>query len=202
MVEADPALRKGLCALLDGTPGFARVSTHRSASRALDDLPAAKPEVVLFSLSAGSLSEIECIYRLRQKMPELQVVALAAADGPHLFDLLKAGVAACLIKPVPVAEILEAIEVVHRGGGWMTPGVAREVLRYFEQLEPERDCDHPLSSREIEVLHLARRGLSCKEIAAEMGVSYDTVRTHFCNIYHHLGSHSRAEALAKYFHYT
>lgn len=143
---------------------------------------------------------VECLRGLREKWPRLQVLVFTQFDHNELvFEALKAGAAGYLLKQTPPAQLLEAIRAVHAGGSMMTPSVARKIFQYFQQLPGEGAHAPTLSPRETEVLHLARKGLTYQRIADQLHIDFNTVRTHFRNIYLKLEVNSRGEAVAKYF---
>ena len=191
---------RGLAVLLDGTPAFSCTSVHATLKDALREIPKIKPDLALVDLQLPGRQGLECIRKLRDIMPELPLVVLSHFDDPDLvFDAIKAGADAYLLKRAPPAELLEAIELVHRGGSIVTPCVAHKLFNYIRGHSPATGSVEKLSAREEEVLRAARIGLSYKKIAADLGVSYDSVRTHFRNIYQKLHVHSKGEAVAKYF---
>jgi DNA-binding NarL/FixJ family response regulator len=200
VVEDDARTGAGLAALLNGTPGFACVSVHTTAEDALEKIPGVKPDVVLVDLQLPAMQGVECIRRLRDAQPQLPVVVLTNFDDPDLiFGSLKAGANAYLLKRTPPAQLLEALQMVRQGGSTMTPSVARKVFEFFRSLPQPPPATEKLSDRERQVLELAKRGRRYKQVATDLGISYDAVRTHFRNIYLKLQVHSRGEAVAKHF---
>ena len=144
---------------------------------------------------------LNCVAQLRSAVPRAKlIVCNAFTDGDSVVDLLKAGVSGCLLKSAPMHHLTTAIAEVANGRAWFSPECARLVVDYFEQL-PSGDGSLAavLTQREIDVMILARRGLGHKQIGAQLGLSYDTVRTHFRNIYRKLECRSRSEAVAKYY---
>jgi DNA-binding NarL/FixJ family response regulator len=168
---------------------------------ALNIFPGADPHVAVVGLCLPTMGGPECVYRLRQTLPGLQVVALSHFHQPEqLFDVLKAGAAACILKPATPAKLIEAIEIVHRGGSWASPGLARLIFQYFQQLpDAKMPAVKNLSPREKEILLLSKHGLTNQLIANRLRVEYNTVRTHLRNIYEKLGVRSRGEAVARFF---
>src|SRR5690606_10597620 len=115
----------------------------------------------------------------------------------RIFDALKAGASGYLLKRAPAEEIIAAIVQVHAGGSPMSPQIARQVVGYFHRQPPRSDLE-ALSEREREVLHLLAEGSMYKEIAHQLSISVDTVRTHVRKIYDKMHVHSRTEAVLKY----
>lgn len=199
LIEDDAATADMLVRLL-GAEGFRLASQHPSAEEALERLPAVKPEVVLVDLQLPGMNGAECIRRLKRLLPDvLCLVVTQFEDGDLLFAALQAGADGYLLKRAAAAEIVEAIRTVGAGGGVMSPSICRKVLEHFQRLAPSADAQSALSEREIALLQLARRGKRAKEIARALQLSYETVRTHFRNIYRKLHVHSLRAAVEKTF---
>jgi DNA-binding NarL/FixJ family response regulator len=201
LVESNKVVSKALEAIFAGTPGFSCVGVISNAEDALRLLPSANPQVAVVGLALPGIGGLECICRLRVKLPRLQFIALSHFQQPELlFDAIKAGVAACVLTPVLPMELIDAVEIVHQGGSWVPPYLARWVFQYFQKMVDVRShVPDILTCREREILLLAKHGLSNKQIADRLIIKYDTARTHIRNIYGKPGVRSRGEAVAKYF---
>lgn len=200
LIEDEANTAEMLAGLLNETPAFRVTSVHRTAEDALACLPAIDPKIVLVDLQLPGISGTECIRALKRLRPELLCLVITQFDdGDLLFAALLAGADGYLLKRSPASEVVEAIRVVADGGGAMSPSVCRKVLDHFKNLAPTPDAEAALSQREIELLQLARRGKRPKEIARAMDLSYETVRTHFRNIYRKLHVHSLRAAVRKTF---
>jgi DNA-binding NarL/FixJ family response regulator len=146
-------------------------------------------------------SGIACTARLREKMPDLQVIMLTVyKDIKMIFQALKAGACGYVLKRSDEKEILEAIAEVRSGGAPMTSEIARMVVRSFMEAPKTVDANDTdqLSVREMEILALVAEGCPNKEIAARLFISNGTVRTHLMHIYEKLHVRCRTEAAAKY----
>jgi DNA-binding NarL/FixJ family response regulator len=200
LIEDEPDTAEWLTRLLEGAGGFLFVSRHASGEEALARLAAFKPEVVLVDLQLPGKNGAECIRALKPVLPETRwLVITQFDDGDLLFAALQAGADGYLLKRAPATEIIEAIRTVVAGGGAMSPSVCRRVLDYFQMASPLADAQSALSEREVTILQLARRGKRAKEIARALHLSYETVRTHFRNIYRKLHVHSLRSAVEKAF---
>jgi len=199
IVEDDAGFRESLAVLINGAEGFRCISTHPNAEVALKQLPTQWPDVVLMDINLPKMSGIECVAKLKEMRPALQVVMLTAyLENEKIFDSLMAGATGYLLKKTPPTQILEAIVDVHRGGSPMSTQIARKVVQYVHALkQPERSTEN-LSPREQEILALASKGYQYKEIAVELSISIETVRVHFRHIYEKLHVRSRTEAVVKY----
>jgi DNA-binding NarL/FixJ family response regulator len=201
IVEDNATLRQYLAEFVGGTPGHKCVGTCGSAEEAILKLPTFKPDVVLMDIHLPGETGIACTARLRQIMPEVQVIMLTVyKDIKMIFQALKAGACGYVLKRSDEQEILDAIAEVREGGAPMTGEIARMVVRSFrEESAVKADVTDDLSPREMEILALLSEGLSNKEIAGQLKISFATVRTHLMHIYEKLHVRCRTEAAAKYF---
>ena len=206
IIEDHAPTRESLAVLLQGTPGFNCASVHASAEAALKDWPPSKVRVALVDIQLPGQSGIELVPLLKARQPDLLVLMLTALKSTDLiFEALLAGADGYLLKRTPPAEVLEAIQEVVAGGAPMTRGVARKVLQHFHRppapapvpVAPTTttapDVD-PLTPREIEILEQLAIGYTDKELAAALGITSDTVRSHLRNIYKKLRVTTRTAA--------
>jgi len=201
IVEDNATLRQYLAQFIGDTPGHRCVCTCGSTEEALLKIPTHRPHVVLMDIHLPGESGIACTARLRQKMPELQVIMLTVyKDIKMIFQALKAGACGYVLKRADEKEIIDAIAEVRAGGAPMTSEIARMVVRSFmESPAMSEPADTtPLSARELEILALVAEGCPNKEVASRLHISSATVRTHLMHIYEKLHVRCRTEAAAKY----
>ena len=199
IVEDDAGIREDLVALLNGSPGCRCVGACASGEEALIEIPFWRPEVVLMDINLPQMSGIECVARLKAKTPELLVLMLTVyEDGDSIFRALKAGASGYLVKRLASDKLLEAIQEVTAGGAPMSCHIARKVVQFFNHAGPSPEVSENLSPRELEILDLLVAGCFFKEIADQLGISGETVRTHVNHIYRKLHVRSRTEAVVKY----
>jgi DNA-binding NarL/FixJ family response regulator len=197
IVEDDARVRQALARLIDRSPGFRCSSQHPDGESALTELPQSRPMVVLMDINLPGMNGVECVQRLKELLPETQVVMLTVyEDTEVIFRALSAGATGYLLKQTPPDELLSAIREVQRGGSPMTSHIARKVVASFQQPAARASEEDKLSPREREVLHYLAKGYLYKEIAEAIGISYDTVHTHIRRIYEKLHVRSRTEAVA------
>lgn len=201
IVEDNATLRDYLSELIGHTSGHRCVCACASAEEACKRIPEQKPDVVLMDIHLPGESGIACTARLREKMPNLQVIMLTVyKDIQMIFQALKVGACGYVLKRSDEEEILGAIAEVRAGGAPMTSEVARMVVRSFLETPAEpMDETAQLSAREVEILALLAEGFSNKEIGTRLHISFTTVRTHLMHIYEKLHVRCRTEAAAKYF---
>jgi DNA-binding NarL/FixJ family response regulator len=200
IVEDDAQTREIFANWINDAPGFRLAGDWGDAEKALGALPAKKPNVVLMDINLPGMSGVEAVRRLKPLLPETQFVMLTVyEDADHIYNALAAGATGYLLKQTPRAELLGAVEEVHRGGSPMTSNIARKVVQSFKQTAALR-APEELSSREQEVLDLLARGYLYKEIAERLNISVPTVNTYVRRMYEKLHVRSRAQAVAKYAH--
>jgi prepilin-type N-terminal cleavage/methylation domain-containing protein len=199
IVEDVSGTRENLKELLRRTPGLRCVGAHPSAEDALRQIPSENPDVVLVDINLPGMSGIECIARLKQSNPKLQLLVLTTYEDSNLiFDSLRSGASGYLLKNMAPSELTQAIEQVHAGGSPMSMRIARKVVKFFQEITPAPAEGEALTKREQEVLALLARGYLYKEIADCLGVSISTVRVHLQAIYEKLHVHSRTQAVVKF----
>ncbi len=198
IVEDDDRIRNSLTALIDGSEGFRCASAHPSAEEILRQVAVTKPDVVLLDINLPGMTGIECIPKLKARIPNVKILMHTVyEDEEKLFKSLRAGANGYLLKRTSPAKLLEAIMDVHAGNSAMSSQIARLVVKYFHQIGPS-DETAKLTHREVEILQHLSRGYQNKEIAALLNIGFDTVRTHLRNIYEKLHVNSRTEAVMKY----
>ena len=198
LIEDLREVREGLTVLINGTPGFHCAGSYRTMEEALARLNAEPSDVILTDIGLPGMSGIEGIKILRQRAPEVPILALTVYDNDdNVFDALCAGASGYLLKNTPPARLLDSITEVLDGGAPMSPEVARRVIRLFRDYRPPEHADYHLTPQEAELLKLLIEGHHKKTAAREMNISVNTVSFHLKNIYQKLQVHSKTEAVAK-----
>lgn len=201
IVEDDSGLRDQLQSILKSAPGVCCAGIFGSAEKALEGMIAVQPDVILMDINLPGMSGIECVGRLRKDLPATHVIMLTVyEDSDRIFQALQAGADGYLVKSSPTDVLLRAIEDVHQGGAPMSSHIARKVVRQFRQTEPSRDEADNLAKREREVLNLLASGFVYKEIADQLGIGTETVKTYVKNICKKLHVRNRLEAVARFSH--
>lgn len=204
IVEDDASAREILADWVNHANGLKCVGSHATVEEALERVPDENPSVVLMDINLpGGMSGIEGVRRLKPVMPDTQFLMLTVyEDTDHVFEALSAGATGYLLKQTRRAELLDSIKDVHAGGSPMTSNIARRVVRAFHREESGELESAKLSQREREVLELLARGFLYKEIMDSLGVSRGTLNTYVRRIYEKLHVRSRAQAVAKFSHFS
>jgi DNA-binding NarL/FixJ family response regulator len=198
IVEDNEQLRGTLARVIGRGEEFVCVGQYGSAEAALENIPKEKPQVVLMDINLPGMNGVECVRKLKQQLPEVQIMMLTAyEDTENIFNSLAAGASGYMLKRTPRDELLAAIREVQRGGSPMTTHIARKVVQSFLKPVAAPEPTSDLSEREREVLDLLSQGLMYKEIAEKLGISFETVRTYIRRIYEKLQVRTRTEAVAK-----
>ena len=199
LVEDEPEFRENWKSLINSFTDFQCHRACVSAEEALKQIPLDKPDVVLMDIFLPRMSGIECVKRLKEVLPNLQIVMLTAADDDELvFMALEAGADGYLLKLTKPEDLRASLLEVLRGGAPMSSGIARRVVHFFRQKTKVRDDNVRLSAREEEVLILLSKGYSNKEIAGQLALSVDTICSYLKTIYKKMHVRSRTEAVARY----
>ena len=200
IVEDTEGIREALHVLINGSPGFECTHVYPDAETALEELPYKEIDVVLMDINLPGKSGIECITLLKDRMPDTQFMICTVYDNDDaIFSALEAGATGYLLKRSAPAQILESIRDLHEGGSPMSSEIARRVVEAMQRRKKPNGIVETLTEREKEILNLLARGFLYKEIASELFISKDTVKSHIYHIYDKLHVQTRTEALNKAF---
>lgn len=199
IVEDKEPIRQSLAILVDGAEGFSCQATFENAELAIEYLPSHCVDVVLMDIDLPGMNGIDCVRQLKVLCPDTQFMMCTMYDEDEtVFDALKAGANAYILKRSPPHKLLEAITELHEGGAPMSSTIARKIAGSFYTSPSAPNELDVLTSREREILDRLAKGHSHKEVANELFISPTTVRKHIFNIYEKLQVHSKVEAVNKY----
>jgi RNA polymerase sigma factor (sigma-70 family) len=153
------------------------------------------PDIVLMDFRLTDGTGAEAGAGIRQVRPDTKLIFLTREDSDAArFAAIEAGASAFIHKSRAASEVVDAIRVVANGGTLFTPRSISTLLNKRREMETQLE---KLTAREKEVLRLMAQGISSREIASRLGISYTTVRTHIRSLGSKLGVHSKLEAIVK-----
>jgi two-component system response regulator NreC len=201
LVDDHTVIRSGLRMLLDNEEDVEIIAEAGTAEEALEKSIEHKPDVVVMDIGLPDASGIEAATNIKQRMPEIAIVALTIhEDEEYFFKMLEAGASGYVPKRAAPEELLKAIRIAASGQVYLYPTLADLLVKdYLSQDEDERATRNMdgLTPREQEVLTHLAEGLNNPEIGELLGISPKTVARHRENIMRKLNLHSRTE-LVKY----
>lgn len=199
LAEDHIVVREGTRELIQHEEDMEVVGEAGDGEEAVALAPRVKPNVIIMDVNMPKLNGIEATKQIKAIMPSVAVLVLTAYDNDqYVSALLEAGAAGYLLKNIKGRELIDAVRAVNAGESVLTPKIARKVLNRFtiSGTKPEGEpIANILSERELEVLKLAAKGLSNRDIAEQLFLSIRTVQAHLGNIFNKLDVGSRTEAI-------
>ena len=154
-----------------------------------------RPDIILLDINLLGMSGIKGIPLILNELPKVDIVMLTTfEDNDSIYKALCAGACSYLSKTTSLKKILETLEIVHNGGSYMSPSIARKIVNRFA---PKHNHSEVLTSRQKDIVTGIVDGKSYKMVANDLFVSLDTVRSHIKNIYKALEINSKAELIKK-----
>lgn len=198
VVEDNETLRKTVARVLNRQKDMTCVHQYERCEEAIEALVAGeRPNVMLFDLGLPGMSGVEGIRQIKHALPEIEILVFSVFDdNEKVFSAICAGASGYLLKTSSMGEIPIAIREVLAGGAPINARIARRVLDMFSHLAPE-SRDYGLTEREKEVLEQMVGGLTKKEIADQLDLSFHTVDKHIRGIYSKLHVNTMTGAVAK-----
>ena len=199
LAEDHVVVRQGIRRFLEREDDFSVLGEASDGEEAVRLTRQLKPDVVVMDIAMPRLNGIEATKQIKQLQQHTIVLILTAYDyEEYIFPILEAGAAGYLLKDVSGDELIDAIHIVCEGGSVLHPTVIHKLLERFRDTSTKHahgQAPDLLTEREVEVLGMAGRGMSNKEIASELSLSVRTVESHFGSIFNKLGVGSRIEAV-------
>lgn len=199
LAEDHAVVRQGTRELLEQQDDLQVVAEASDGQEAVQLALREHPDIVIMDFAMPKLNGIEATRHIKAVAPDIAVLVLTAYDSDqYVFAFLEAGAAGYLLKDVSVDKLVDAIRAVHAGESVLHPAITRKVINRFshpEDYSTSKNGLDQITERELEVLGLAARGLSNRDIARELSISVRTVQTHLSNVFSKVGVSSRTEAV-------
>jgi DNA-binding NarL/FixJ family response regulator len=195
-------VRQGFSVLLNLEPDIEVVGQAVDGHDAVAKVAELAPDVVLMDIRMPGLGGIEATRRIvgAESGPEVKVLILTTFDlDEYVYEALRAGASGFLLKEASASELAQAVRVVAAGDALLAPNITKRLIAEFARMpgaprQPTRERIGELTERETEVLSLIAQGLSNAEIAANLVVAEQTVKTHVSRILVKLGLRDRTQA--------
>lgn len=222
IADDQPLIRRGLAMMLGAEAGIEVIGQAADGVEAIDGALAHRPDVIIMDLQMPRASGVVATREITARLPATRVVVLTTFDHDDLvFEAIRAGAHAYLLKDATEAEVLDTVRAVHRGESRLSPSIARKVIEQFRAF-PRLPADdvggntgaaivpaaptpparraaasdplqEPLSDKEERILNLIAQGKSNKQIAATVFLAEGTVKNYVSRIMEKLHAHSRTE---------
>ena len=206
LIDDHPLFREGLVSAIQAEPDFEVVGEADDSRSAIDRALETSPNIILMDLSLPSPGGIETTQRIKRELSSTGIIVLAASeDEDALFDAIKAGAAAFILKDVGPDDLVTIIRRVVSGEYLINdkvfskPAVASRVLKEFRELavygQEAAPIFAPLSPREVEILDNIAQGMTNKQVAYALSISEQTVKNHMSSILRKLSVNDRTQAV-------
>ena len=195
IVDDHEMVREGLMSMLRPEPDFDVVGQTGRGGEVAELVKTTRPDVVLLDARLPDISGVEVCRRLSRTHPAVAVVILTTYTDVELVqECLQAGARGYVVKDVERFSLKESIRAVSRGEAVLAPQVAGQIIERIRSGQPEKRVPAGLSPSQVAILRLISRGHSNREIAADVHLSENTVKTHVQEIFRKLGVRNRVEA--------
>ncbi|MBF6605798.1 MAG: response regulator [Candidatus Limnocylindrales bacterium] len=206
IVDNHALFRVGIRNILEKELDFDVVGEADESRRAFDLAIETSPDIILMDHSVPGSGGIETTQRIKRELPSAAIIVLAAnEDEDALFDAIKAGAAAFILKDVGPDDLVTIIRRVSQGEYLINdkvfakPAVASRVLKEFRELavygQEAAPIFAPLSPREVEILDNIAQGMTNKQVAYALSISEQTVKNHMSSILRKLSVNDRTQAV-------
>jgi DNA-binding NarL/FixJ family response regulator len=194
-------VREGFSALLDAQADIEVVGVAGNGIEAVSAARRLLPDVVLMDVRMPEMDGLAATRLVVAGSPSIRVLVLTTFDlDDYVYEALRAGASGFLLKHAPASELLAAVRIVARGEALLAPSVTKRLIEDFVKAQPKGVRARPpalseLTERETEILRWIAQGLSNQEIAAELVIAEQTVKTHVSRVLTKLGVRDRAQAV-------
>ena len=193
IVDDHAVVRKGLVMVLRQEPDFEVVGEAANGRKGLEAAKSLNPDIILVDLVMPEMDGQEMALTLRKSHPNIKIMMLTGTEvDDRVYDLVAAGIEGYVLKNIEPGELVRAIRSIANGEAYLHPDVMKKVLT---QLQPQHAPAISLTPRELEVLEWMSTPNTYKQIALQLSVSEETVRSHAKNILEKMKQPNRAQAV-------
>ena len=197
IVDDDALLRDGLRRMIHEADGLSCEATFASAEEALAAMPAGSSDVLLLDIGLPGIAGSEAVPLFHQADPAMAILMLTVfSERSRVFASICNGASGYLLKSAPPSQLFDAIRAAHSGGSPISPEIAAEIVKLFQNNAPLEPPMVPLTGQEQQLLSLLARGHSYDASARKMNVSVNTVRNYVRSVYEKLHVHSKSAAVS------
>ncbi|MEL6124298.1 MAG: response regulator transcription factor, partial [Bacteroidota bacterium] len=198
IIEDDKMIRQSLSQAIELHPLMTLSFASRSVEEGLEEISDFQfigVDILLQDIGLPGMSGLQALQPIKHKLPDVDIIMLTTYDEVEkIFEALQKGACSYISKKTSLKVILEAIVIVHRGGSYMSPSIARKIADNLRP-KPKKDLEEKLTKKQYQIVEGLAQGLSYKMIAADQGISIDTVRSHIKKVYKTLHVNSKIEVL-------
>ena len=199
LADDHPLLRHSIRSVLEKEPDLQVIGEASDGEEAVTLAKELQPDVVLMDIGMPKLDGLEATRQIKAAHPNIAILVLTIhSDEQHIIGILQAGAAGYLTKSVFGEEVVQAVRGVVAGEMVLSPSIGQQLLKQAARYPTEPvylEAGEKLTTRELEIIKLAARGMSNKSIAAELGLTLRTVKGHLANVFSKLNVGSRTEAV-------
>lgn len=193
IVDDHAVVRKGLAMVLRLESDIEIVGEAENGRAGLEAAQRIIPDIVLADLVMPEMDGQEMALALRKTCPTIKIMMLTGTEvDDRVYDLVAAGIEGYVLKNIEPGELVRAIRAVVHGEAYLHPDVMKKILR---RMQPQHSATISLTHRELEILEWMASPNTYKQIAAQLSVSEETVRSHAKNILEKMRQPNRAQAV-------
>jgi DNA-binding NarL/FixJ family response regulator len=197
IVDDHEIMRRGLSLVLEPESEFSLVGEACDGEEAYEKAIELRPDVILMDVRMPKMNGIEAARQIKHSRPATKIIMLTALEeDEEIFDALNSGVDGYILKDMSSEGLKEAVWSVRNGVSYLQPQVARRVMERLSKKPALRTpSNYGLTERELIILKLMAAGLKNKEIAEELFISEETVKSHVSHVLQKLGQQDRMRAV-------
>ena len=196
LVDDHQVVREGLKRMFELLEDIKVVGEAADGREAIAQAERLVPDIVLMDIKMPEMDGIEATRRLKETMPQVNIIMLTLYDGEHLTQSVEVGASGYILKDASQEELVKAIRDAHKGYSPVAPSLTRQILTQLASLN-QASRKSLLSERQCEILRLVAAGLTSRDIGDKLCVSEATVKKEMTHIFNKLSVSDRAQAVSE-----